>query len=168
VPRLVQFGDLTPAHFVESPVWASSHSFDYDEPWYDETDEETFRPWDGPLPVSPHDGLFLVRARFTLADQHSLDGFLTPAIPTGSGERVLGAIQPQLFLESGKRVAFWLGMFGDPTRACANLYSGLGKSANAVFPIRFRAFDDLASGVTQGELLGFYIVPDGSTVDSVR
>ena len=168
MPRLVQFGDLTPAHFRDNPVWASCHSFDTDESWFDETDEETFRPWDGHLPVNPNDGMFLVRAVFTLADRTSLDGFLTPAIPSGTGERALGDIQPQLFLESGERVGFWLGMYGNPARACANLYSSLGKNSDAVFPIRFRAVDDLASGVTNGELRGFYIVPDGSTVDSIR
>ena len=77
-PNLKQFGDLTPADFVEHPVWASVHTLDYDEPWYDETDEETFRPWIGELPVSPEDGMFLVRAKLTLADGRVLDGFITP------------------------------------------------------------------------------------------
>jgi hypothetical protein len=168
LPRLVQFGDLTPAHFIDSPVWASVHSFDYEEPWYEECDEETFRPWDGPLPASPNDGMFLVRARFIFADHTTFDGFVTPAIEDRNDERLLGTIQPQLFLENGERVAFWLGMFGNPTSDCAAFYAKIGKSANAVFPMKFRSIDGLASGTTTGELRGFYVIPDGKTVDSVR
>lgn len=168
MPRLVQFGDLTPAHFLESPVWASSHSFDHDEPWFNDTDEQTFRPWDGPVPVSPNDGMFLVRARFTLADQASLDGFLTPATSGSTGDRSLGEIQPQLFLPSGERVAFWLGMFGNPSGAARELYAKLAGNAETIFPIHFQAIDGLASGTTHGELRGFYIIPDGHTVDVLR
>jgi hypothetical protein len=29
---------------ITHPVWVSCHSVDYDEPWYDGTNEETFRP----------------------------------------------------------------------------------------------------------------------------
>jgi hypothetical protein len=164
MPQLVQFGDLTPHHFVEHPVWASCHSFDYDEPWYDETDEETFRPWTGPTPVEPSDGMFLVPADFFLADGTRLGGFLTPATAGETAPRILGTVQPQVFLGSGDRVAFWLGMFGNPADAAASLYAALGKSANAVFPIRFEAASGLATGTTAGEVLGFYTIPDGKTV----
>jgi hypothetical protein len=47
-PELKQFGDLTVDDFARCPAWISCHVQDYDEPWYDETDEETFRPWTGP------------------------------------------------------------------------------------------------------------------------
>lgn len=62
-PILKQFGDLTPADFADHAVWVSVHTLDYDEPWYDDNDEETFRPWTGKLPVAPQDGMFLVRAK---------------------------------------------------------------------------------------------------------
>ena len=55
-PTLKQFGDLSPLDFDASPVWVQCHIIDYDEPWYDDTDEETFRPWDRALPVDPDNG----------------------------------------------------------------------------------------------------------------
>ena len=67
-PILKQFGDLVPADFAKHPVWTSVHTLDYDEPWYDDTDEETLRPWTGPLPVGPQEGMLFVRAKLTLAD----------------------------------------------------------------------------------------------------
>jgi len=163
IPQLVQFADLTSAHFDQHPVWASCQSFDYGEPWYDDTDEETFRPSNTDLPVSPSDGMYLVRADFVLADGTSLVGFLTPAIEDGSSN-ALGTIQPQMYLPSGERMSFWLGMFGNPNDQATTLYSALGRAAGAIFPIRFRAPEALATGVTAGAIDGFYTVPDGRTI----
>ena len=78
-PILKQFGDLTPADFKQYPIWVSVHSLGYGEEWYDETDEETFRPWLGERPVGAQE-MFLVSARFTFADGTEYDGFVTPAI----------------------------------------------------------------------------------------
>ena len=39
-PELKQFGELLPADFDRQPVWVGVHTADYDEPWYEETDEE--------------------------------------------------------------------------------------------------------------------------------
>jgi hypothetical protein len=44
VPILSQFGDLTSEDFDRDPVWVGCHTVDADEPWIDDTDEETFRP----------------------------------------------------------------------------------------------------------------------------
>lgn len=166
--KLIQFGDLTEAHFVEHPVWASCHSFDFDEPWFDQTDEETFRPWTGALPVQPADGMYLVRAEFTLADGTRARGFLTPADTDDPGPGALGTVQPQLYLPSGELVGFWLGMFGNATEAAAFVYAALGKNAEAVFPIHFVAPPNVAGGMTSGVIQGFYTVPDGATVNVGR
>ena len=48
-PELKQFADLTPTDFERHPVWIACHAEDYAEPWFNETDEETFRPWMGAL-----------------------------------------------------------------------------------------------------------------------
>ena len=168
MPRLVQFGDLTREHFAEHPVWVHCHVVDYDEPWYDETDEETFRPWGGELPVDPADGIFLVRASFLTADGTRLSGFVTPTPEDSSGDAALGTIQPQMFLPSGERVAFWLGMFGKPTKAAEALYAALRKTAADVFPVQFVADALLARRTVSGAVEGFYIVPDGSTVKVIR
>lgn len=152
-PILRQFGDLTPSDFVSYPVWVSVHTADFGEPWYDDTDEETFRPWTGDLPVTPANGMFLVRAKLTLADGRVLDGFVTPQ--SESEEMSLGIIQPQIFLPSGRRNGFWDGMFKRDSEIRKVLYTELGNDATAIFPIRFEAEQGLASGLVSGSIPGF-------------
>ena len=134
-------------------MWASVHSLDYGEPWYDAADEETFRPWTGKLPVSPEDGMFLVRATFKLADGRVLDGFVTPQIDSEPVD--LGIIQPQVFLPSGTRSDFWDGMFKREAKARQIVYLELGKDPKAIFPIRFAAEEGLAMGQVAGSIPGF-------------
>jgi hypothetical protein len=150
-PELKQFGELSPADFQRHPVWIACHTEDFAEPWFNETDEETFRPWTSALPVGPSDGMSLVRATFELHDGSRHDGFLTPA----SKEGELGTLQPHLFV-SGKSFGFWGGMAGvRPDRRTA-LYEALGKGPEALFPIRFSTDADLATGVAAGQIDGFY------------
>jgi hypothetical protein len=155
-PILKQFGDLVPADFDRSPVWANCHSFDYDEPWYDDTDEETFRPWSGPLPADPSEGMFLVKATFKLADGREFPGFLTPA-PPQEGEH-LGLIQPYL-AAAGRFFGFWGGMSGVPNPEKAAFFAALGGERQRVFPIVFSSTPTLATGVSSGAIAGFYRSP---------
>ena len=161
-PDLRQFGDLTPADFEAHPVWVNCHVIDYEEPWYDETDEETFRPWTGELPVSPHHTMFLVRAELVLNDETHCQGFLTPAIDgdAGSVQHALATMQPHLFLPNGELAGFWLGIFRADDEHCRRVYDALGKEAADVFPIRFAAKDGLATGRTSGTIEGFYWLED--------
>jgi len=155
-PELRQFSTLKPDDFARHPVWVQCHIIDRDEPWHAETDEETFRPWTGLLPVDPDHAMFLVRATFNLADGTTLTGFVTP-----STTQDLGNLQPQLFSESGQRVSFWLGRF--PRAEDRNAaYRAVGKTAAQIFPIRFAANDQLCRGVASGTLEGFSSIPDGS------
>jgi len=111
-PELRQFGSLTRADFDRCPAWIGCHTFDYDEDWYDDTDEETFRPWDGELPVDPAMGMFLVKSSFELRNGAVYTGFITPqSPPKASGLKSLliklglakplvpslGFLQPYLF-----------------------------------------------------------------------
>jgi hypothetical protein len=159
-PLLKQFGDLSRDDFAAHPVWISVHTADYGEPWYDETDEETFRPWTGPLPVGPEEGMLLVRSRFTLADARALQGFVTPQHEAEPAN--LGVMQPQLFLPSGKLGSFWDGMFQRPAEAREILYVELGKDPQAIFPIRFSADEGLATGRVEGSIPGFCWCPKGA------
>jgi hypothetical protein len=156
--QLRQFGDLTSADFASHPVWIACHIVDCDEPWYDDTDEETFRPWTGALPVGPEEGMLLVRAQMTLADGRSFEGFITPQ---HDGEWLnLGTIQPQLFLPSGSRADFWDGMFKRADDRRTSVYSELGSDPSSVFPIHFRADNGLVTGQVSGEIPGFCWRPD--------
>jgi hypothetical protein len=119
------------------------HAADADEPWYGETDEETFRPWLGALPVGPDDGWFLVRATFTLADGTALAGFVTPhAKKQPAGPQ--GLLQGEVFLPNGRREQFWNGLLLRPAAARAALFAEIGKPAGAVFPVRVEAVRGLA------------------------
>ena len=154
-PELRQLGTLKPEDFTRHPVWVQCHVVDSEEAWNSQTDEETFRPWTGGLPVEPQHGMFLVRATFDLADGTILTGFVTP-----SASSELGTMQPSLFTASGQRVAFWLGMF-PRLEECEAAYSSLAKTASQVFPIRFAADVQLSRGVASGTLEGFYSIPEG-------
>jgi hypothetical protein len=154
-PELRQFVTLKPDDFIRHPVWVQCHIVDCDEPWYDQTDEDTFRPWTGALPVDPQGAEFLVRATFDLADGTRFSGFVAP-----SQTQDLGSMQPSLFTASGQRVAFWFGMFPRPEER-ATAYQTLGRTAEQVFPIRFSAEAGLFRGVASGSLEGFYSIPDG-------
>ena len=150
-PELKQFGDLSPADFERHPVWIACHTEDFAEPWFNETDEETFRPWTDALPVSPSDGMSLVRARFELHDGSHHDAFLTPAFKEGE----IGALHPHLFA-GGKSFCFWGGMFGVRADRRSAFYEALGKGREAIFPIRFSADPALGTGVVAGRVDGFY------------
>jgi hypothetical protein len=159
-PELVQFGELTPDHFRRHPVWLQCHVADYDEPWYEETDEETFRPCLEPTPVDPKLGMLLVRATGTLADGTALRGFLTPIFAAGHPgvSHPLGGMQPQLFSPSGHREFFWRGMRAPSPEELRAFYERMGRAAAQIFPIRFLADPGLASGVAAANVEGFYVM----------
>lgn len=161
-PELKQFGDLVPTDFERHPVWIGCHIADYDEPWHDETDEETFRPWAGPLPAGPSDGMLLVRATVQLPDGTVFPGFVTPADDEGD----IGTQQPQIFV-GGRRFAFWGGGVGVPLEERQAFYAALGKPLEAVFPLRFTAAPGLTLGIATGEVLGFYRI-DGDEIEVER
>jgi hypothetical protein len=156
-PILKQFGDLALSDFERYPVWASVHMLDYGEPWYKASDEETFRPWTGPLPVRPDQGMFLVRATLTLIDGRVFRGFITPQ---HQGEELnLGTVQPHLFLASGWWCSFWDGMLKRPDEKRREIYADLGQDPARIFPIGFYVDDGLATGRTSGSIPGFCWCP---------
>jgi hypothetical protein len=149
-PELRSIGSLTAADFERFPVWLACHVADCDEPWYDETDEETFRPWTGKLPVRCVDGMYLVKATATLADGSSFPALLTPA-----GDDDLGLIQPYMFVR-GRCFSFWGGMMGVSRKERDEFYAAVGVAAEAAFPIQFAVAPELAEGGMNVEVGGFY------------
>lgn len=155
-PELRQFGTLARADFERQPVWSSVHVLDYGQPWYEETDEETFRPWLGQLPVHPQWDMFLVRAHFRLKDGTKLVGFITPAPGLGRAlDYDLGIVQPHIFLPDGRMIAFWQGIAGFSEDYKQAAYKDLGKHPDDVFPIRFAADRGLCVGKHAGRIYGF-------------
>lgn len=154
-PELVQFDALTPTHFARWPVWIGVHVADYDEPWYEDADEETFRPFDGDLPVDPERGMLLVKAEMTLADGSMLPGFVTPAAGASGGAGDMGTMQPHLFGPDGRLHGFWTGMIRSTAADRSRVYASLGREPSAIFPIRFRAGSALVRGGIEGRIDGF-------------
>jgi hypothetical protein len=161
-PELKQFGDLTPEDFQRYPVWLHCHVADYDEPWYDETDEETFRPWLGRLPADRAVGTLLVRASVVFQDGSHHVGFLTP-----SADRDLGMMQPQVFV-GGHLFSFWGGMPGVPEDVRRSFYAAIGKDPDAIFPLRVVADSGLLEGEWAVEVRGFYRTPDLKQIEVER
>jgi hypothetical protein len=117
-------------------------------PWYNETDEETFLPWTGALPVRrhvPRSGD--VRA----AGWKPFSGIHDPSLPRdGDGGDVASPVcrpTPLPFLG---------GMFDVTDEEKLSLYAALGKDARAVFPVQFSADLGLATGAVAGQGAGFY------------
>lgn len=152
-PILKQFVALSPEDFERHPVWIACHVADCDEPWYDETDEETFRPYSGPLPADPSD-LLLVGATATMSDGSRHPGFLCPSQEAGD----LATLQPHVFV-GGRAYGFWSGMVGVPEAERRAFLDATGKHPADPFPIRFTADPSLSAGVMEAEVLGWHPEP---------
>jgi hypothetical protein len=150
-PELKQFGDLTRDDFVRHPVWIGCHSADHDEPWYEDTDEETFRPWTGELPADASAGMLLVMATLELRDGSRHVGFVTPDPDEGG----LGTIQPQIFA-GHQRFGFWGGRRGIPAEQRQDLYFALQKTPAKIFPLRYSVDPALVTRTVTGQVDGFY------------
>jgi hypothetical protein len=148
-PVLKQFGELASSDFADHPVWIGCHGVDGDEPWYEDTDEETFRPRTGPLPADPTEGMLLVRAIATLRDGTELPGFLTPCT-----EADVGILQPHVFV-GDELFGFWGGIVGIPDDTRSRFYAAVGKAAFDVFPIRVRVDPALSRGTVEALLDGW-------------
>ena len=161
-PELKQSSDLTSSDFERHPVWAAVHSFYNDEPWFDDTDEETFWPWSGEFPVSPDLGIFLVRAEFETANGTRLVGFVTPSTTTDLGE-----LQPTILIGSDQ-IGLWHGVPGSSAEEREYVYEKLGLSAEQLFPLRFGTGDALATRITSSQADGFYSLDENGTVQVER
>lgn len=155
-PTLKQFSDLSSNDFNENPVWVQCHTADYGQKWYDETDEESFRPWDGELPISPDEAIFLIKSNFTLNNGDKYSGFMTPVVEADCRhENDLGYIQPHIITEDTEIIHFWTGMFPIDKEKKSDIYNSLNCTPDEIFPISFSASDTLAKGIITGKINGF-------------
>jgi hypothetical protein len=132
MPELVQFSELRSHHFERHPVWVGCHTVDYDEPWYEDTNEETFRPCvDATVKVS-RNAILLVRADARLADGTLLDAFLTPTV-----DEDIKANQPHIISADSAPRPFWYGRMRPSDQQRSLFYVSLNRGAAQVFPIVF-------------------------------
>jgi hypothetical protein len=158
-PILKQFIELNENDFINNPVWVQCHIIDYDQPWYEETDEKTFRPWDKELPVNPDYAMYLIQTTFTANNGITYTGFITPN-GNAFGENDLGLVQPQIFGKDGKIVSFWMGMFKYENEKIREIYANLNLSPNDLFPIKFASTQKLSKGYVEGIINGFLLMKD--------
>ena len=171
-PELKQIWDLTSTDFDRHPVWVGVHALDVNEPWHKTSNESTYRPWDRELPVKSEKGLIVVRAKLELLDKAVHLGFFTavregwdkpPRVGLASisaryGGPEIGLVavqQPRIFLND-QQFSFWGGRSGVPFEKRQAFYNRLGLAPESIFPIRYRAEEGLATGITSGEVRGFY------------
>jgi hypothetical protein len=151
-----QVYELTDQDLDRYPVW----EFALDEEGEEEQDEATVRPYHlrGALDASA--GMFIVRARLTLADGTRMIGYLTPPVQGDSG---LGKLQPAVAGPAGQ-VSFWCGVIAPEPAVLAQCYRRLGRrSGPQVFPVRFESDVALVGGPVSGEVPGFLVLEDFKT-----
>jgi len=77
-----------------------------------------------------------------------------------SARAILGVQQPHICVDQDT-FYFWGGVIGIPTSTRQRFYSAVGKPVEAIFPITFAAEPGLATGLTDGEVQGFYTMVFG-------
>jgi hypothetical protein len=152
-----QVYDLTVADLEQHGVW----EFALDEEGEEGQDEATVRPYELHGALDPSEGMFIVRARLTLADGTRIKGYVTPPV---QGDSSLGTLQPAV-VAGGGQVSFWCGMLEPEPQHLTASYARLGKSsASQVFPLRFESDVPLVGGPITGELPGFLVLEDFKTM----
>ena len=95
--------------------------------------------------------MFVVRARFELADGTEQHGYLTP--PAG-GSAGIGTVQPIIVTAQGQ-VMFWYGAMAPSAATLGDAYAKLGRAGSAVFPLHYSSEVELATGPVKGQVNGF-------------
>lgn len=90
-----QVYELSPADLERHAIW----EFALDEEGNEGQDEATVRPYAVDGLLDPADGMFVVRARLTLADGTALMGYITPPV---QGETGLSTFQPAVVVPGGQ------------------------------------------------------------------
>jgi hypothetical protein len=142
-----QVYELTVEDLREHPVWEFALDEEGEEGQDEATDEATVRPFISCGSVDPGAGMFIVRARFTLADGTPFVGYFTPSDDPND----FGTIQPQIITERGQ-VGFWMGVILDDI---APLYERLGRSAEQTFPVTFESDFPIVRGPVKGSIPAF-------------
>jgi len=131
-PVIKSYPDLTIADFEESPIWICCHTADADEPWYDETVEDDYRPYDGRLPLDS-DNLYVVKAEATLSDGTLLVALLDlySTVPASSEH-----VTADVFAPDGRRVSLAPASMGLDENVRRQDVASLGRAEEAIFPVK--------------------------------
>lgn len=150
-----QVYELTLRDLSTFPVW----EFRLDPEGEEGRDESTVRPYSALGPLDPADGMFVVRAVFTLADGSRMCGYFTPP---GRDDDGMGILQPIIVTDRGQ-VRLWCGTTTPGPKRLGQNYELLGKDPKQVFPLQFESDVDLHRGLVKGSVSGFLVLKDFQT-----
>jgi hypothetical protein len=140
-----QVTDLRPSDLEQFPIW--EHALDEEgEPGQD---EETVKPRPDLTVADPGEGRLIARAELVAKDGTRYDGYVYP-----SDEQHMGFIQPTIVTDEGQ-VNFWYGLFPPKPGALDAGYELLGKTAEELFPVTFRALVEYEGVSLEGEIPAF-------------
>jgi hypothetical protein len=140
-----QVYDLRPSDLEEFPIW--EHAIDEEgEPGQDEA---TVKPRPDLETADPGEGLLVARAELVADDGTHFDGYVYPSFDFN-----FGSIQPTIVTDVGQ-VNFWLGGFPPKPGALESHYALLEKTANDLFPVRFRAVVEHEGVRLEGDVPAF-------------
>ena len=137
--------DLRPEDLEQYPIWELA----LDEEGEPGQDEATVKPRPDLTVADPGEGLLLARAELTARDGTRYDGYVYP-----SHEQEWGFIQPTIVTDGGQ-VNFWCGAFPPKPAALAAAYDLLGKTAEQLFPVKFRALAEYEGATLEGQVPAF-------------
>jgi len=153
-----QVYELTLGDLSTFPIWEFRLDAEGEE-GQEGRDESTVRQYSALGPLDPADGMFVVRAVFTLADGSRMRGYFTPP---SRDDASMGTLQPIIVTERGQ-VRFWCGTATPGPKRLAHNYELLGKNAKQVFPVQFESDVDLLGGPVKGSVSGFLVLKDFQT-----
>jgi len=140
-----QVYDLAPTDLEDCAIW----EFALDEEGEEGQDEATVRPRPDLDVADPGRGYFVVRAEFAAHDGTRFDGYATAC-----EDDALASVQPTIVTDRGQ-VRFWLGAFGPRPAELETAYELLAKTAEALFPLRYRAVVPVRGGRVEGVIPAF-------------
>ncbi|WP_153556475.1 hypothetical protein [Roseimaritima sediminicola] len=149
--------DIGPSELASFPVWVYCHLTDYDEPWYEDVDDEAYRAWTDDSPIG-NDTVAIVAASFRTHAGILLQGFIE-TWGDSTGNPVLD-LKPTIFDADGHRIALWHGatyQFGtDHLDDCiARFERLLGGSMPDHFPVRVEVKANVFGDALTDSLPGF-------------
>ena len=141
-----QVYELTLSDIRAEPIW--EHALD--EEGVEGQDEATVRPRADLRVADPREGMLIARSSFEAADGTRYTGYVYP-----SQDQDPGLLQPTIVTDDGQ-VDFWLGAHDaigpDDLRP---LYALLGKTAEELFPLTYRADVPTGDVPVAGTIRGF-------------
>ena len=141
-----QVYELTLSDIRADPIW--EHALD--EEGIEGQDEATVRPRPDLRVADPREGMLIARSSFEAADGTRYAGYVYP-----SHDQDPGFLQPTIVIDDGQ-IDFWLGAHDaigpDDLRP---LYALLGKTAEELFPLTYRADVPTGGVALAGTIHGF-------------